>query len=231
MVALKSEMGSTVASTSTDNTGTYSFSGVAAGSYQLELQSAGFKTGSITGLNVAPGDNEMDAKLQVGALAETVEVTAQTAVVNSEVTRSVARYKDEKQLGMKARNVPALKTSQFVTAAPDGKNMWRFGEHGEIAHSSDGGHTWELQATPLTATLTSGSAPSNKVCWIAGAVGTLLRTTDRGKHWQLVATPIATDLGGVQASDGKHATIWDLKMQMRYETSDGGVTWQPVVNQ
>ena len=226
-VALKSEKGSTVASTSTDRTGSYSFNGVAVGSYQLELQRAGFKTESFARLDVAPGDNEMNAKLQVGALAETVEVTAQTAFVNSDVNGTAARGKDEKQLEVTAGNVLALKTLQSLAASsPDGKNVWRFGGHGEITHSSDGGNTWEPQTAPVTVMLTSGSAPSKRVCWIAGASGTLLRTTDRGKHWRLVATPITLDLGGVQARDERHATIWDLKMQMRYETSDGGVTWK-----
>jgi hypothetical protein len=230
-VALKSEKGSTVASTSTDTTGTYSFDDVAEGNYHLELQNPGFQTDRITGLNVAPGDNVVDAKLQVGASAQTVEVTAQTVTLNAESTRPAAKQKDEKRLAATARNVFALQTLQSAATSPDGKSMWRFGEHGKIAHSSDGGSTWASQAASVTATLTSGSAPSNKVCWIAGAAGTLLRTTDRGKHWQRVTTPIAADLGGVQATDAKHAIIWDGANQMRYETSDGGLNWRPPAKQ
>ncbi len=78
----------------------------------------------------------------------------------------------------------------------------------------------------VSATLTSGSAPAKNICWIAGAAGTLLRTTDGGKHWQLIITPIAGDLGGVLASDGKHATIWDARRQATYQTSNGGKTWE-----
>jgi len=118
-----------------------------------------------------------------------------------------------------------------VAAAPDRKSIWRFGEHGTIAHSADGGKTWESQAAALTATLTSGSAPSKKVCWIAGSAGTLLRTTDGGKHWRLVTTPISTDLGGVHASDAKHASIWDVSNRRSYETSDSGLTWKQTANQ
>jgi hypothetical protein len=125
-------------------------------------------------------------------------------------------------------NVGALSS---VAAAPDGKSIWRFGEHGTIAHSADGGKTWESQAAALTSTLTSGSAPSKKVCWIAGSAGTLLRTTDGGKHWRLVTTPIVTDLGGVRASDAKHALIWDLPNRLSYETSDSGLTWKQIANQ
>jgi hypothetical protein len=167
----------------------------------------------------------------VPSASQTVEVTGQAVSESVEVSSSAAQLKDEKQLALTARNVLALKSLQSAATSPDGKNIWRFGEHGEIAHSADGGSSWESQVAPLTATLTSGSAPSKKVCWIAGAAGTLLRTTDRGKHWQMVTTPIAADLGGVQASDGKHAIVWDAGNRMRYETSDGGVTWHSAANQ
>ena len=113
-----------------------------------------------------------------------------------------------------------------MVVASNGKSIWRFGEHGAIAHSNDAGKTWKSQEMPVTANLTSGSAPAKNICWIAGAAGTLLRTTDGGKHWQLIITPIAADLGGVLASDGKHATIWDVPRQATYWTSDGGKTWE-----
>jgi hypothetical protein len=43
----------------------------------------GFKTNLITGLNVAPGENQVNAKLDVGTTTETVEVTASTAELNT----------------------------------------------------------------------------------------------------------------------------------------------------
>jgi photosystem II stability/assembly factor-like uncharacterized protein len=110
--------------------------------------------------------------------------------------------------------------------AANGKSIWRFGEHGAIVHSSDGGKAWKSQQVPVAATLTGGSAPAKNICWIAGAAGTLLRTTDGGKHWQVIITPIAGDLGGVLASDGKRATIWDVPRRATYHTSNGGKTWE-----
>jgi photosystem II stability/assembly factor-like uncharacterized protein len=110
--------------------------------------------------------------------------------------------------------------------AQNGNSIWRFGEHGAIAHSSDGGKTWKPQVAAVAATLVNGSAPAKNICWIAGAAGTLLRTTDGGKHWQLIVTPIAGDLGGVLASDGKHANIWDAAHRETFQTSNGGKTWE-----
>jgi hypothetical protein len=128
-------------------------------------------------------------------------------------------------------NSVAARTAPVRIAAPGGRKIWSVGNDGLIEFSRDGGQTWVRQFSDLRAALTAGSAPSDNVCWIAGAAGTLLRTTDAGQHWQTVATPINDDLGGVQAADGEHASIWDLQHHSRYETSDGGATWKPAADE
>ena len=168
----------------------------------------------------APAPAAARAKAAAPALA-----TA-PAASSVEVTAQPVLQKDNNPPAQFSYNVSTLKLLSSATATPDGKDIWRFGEHGGITHSKDGGSTWKSQTAPLATTLTSGSAPSNKVCWIAGAAGTLLRTTDGGNRWQIVITPIAADLGGVQASDDRHATIWDVGNHARYATSDGGATWK-----
>jgi len=152
-----------------------------------------------------------------GAAPESSNETVEVSPLNKKVAN----------LPMLSRKVSdlALLPPRMVVAS-NGKSIWRFGEHGAIAHSSDGGKTWKSQEMPVTANLTSGSAPAKNICWIAGAAGTLLRTTDGGKRWQLILTPIAADLGGVLAGDGKHATIWDVPRQATYQTFDGGKTWE-----
>ena len=147
------------------------------------------------------------------------------------LSRSEHLNKDANQPAAFSRALLNYNELAATVAAPGRRSVWRFGGHGAIAHSSDGGKSWELQSAALTANLTSGSAPSAKVCWIAGTNGALLRTVDGGKHWQLVTTPISADLGGVHAGDAKHATIWDLPNRLSYETSDGGVTWKPLANE
>ena len=143
--------------------------------------------------------------------------TVEVSPLNKTVANQPVRSRNASDL--------ALLLPRMVVAS-NGKSIWRFGEHGAIAHSSDGGKTWKSQQMPVTANLISGSAPAKNICWIAGSTGTLLRTTDGGKRWQLIVTPIAADLGGVLASDAKRATIWDLPRRATYQTSDGGKTWQ-----
>jgi hypothetical protein len=158
-------------------------------------------------------------------------LAAAPAASGVEVADQPMLQKDNNSPAQFSYSVSTLKLLGSTAATPDGKDIWRFGEHGGIAHSSDGGNTWKSQTAPLAATLTSGSAPSHKVCWIAGAAGTLLRTTDGGNRWQIVITPIAADLGGVLASDDRHATIWDVGNHARYATSDGGATWKQAVRE
>jgi photosystem II stability/assembly factor-like uncharacterized protein len=118
-----------------------------------------------------------------------------------------------------------------VIVAPGQKHVWRVGEGGSIARSSDGGKTWKKQNSGVTVDLTSGSATSEKVAWVAGRSGTLLLTTDGGKHWKQISTPITGDVGGVHALDQAHATIWDASQRKSFLTSDGGETWTPAANE
>ncbi len=221
-VALKSANGSSVAQTSTDKTGTYTFDGLTAGDYQLELQSPGFKTDTINALNIAAGDNLQNAQLQVGNSSETVEVTAQAIVLNTQS----AEVSSLPRNGRNVQDLLLLSAGLQTVNSPDGKAVWKFGDLGQIAYSKNAGKDWTSQPSGVSAKLLAASAPSAKICWIAGSAGTLLRTADGGKHWQVIASPISGDLGGVRATDARHAVIWDLPKHLSYETSDGGATWR-----
>jgi hypothetical protein len=154
----------------------------------------------------------------------------QTGQAQAEIVTSTSGLKKD-QAASFSNALFGVADLPVTVAAPGGKIIWRFGEHGAIAHSGDGGNSWQTQSAASTATLTAGYAPSNKICWIAGTAGTLLRTTDGGNHWELVITPISADIGGIRASDAKHATIWDISNRLSYETIDGGLTWKRIANE
>jgi hypothetical protein len=82
-VKLMDENGLIVAQTATDSTGNYSFSSLSPGNYRVQTERPGFKTNLMTQLNVAPGENQTNTRLDVGASTETVEVTADSASVNT----------------------------------------------------------------------------------------------------------------------------------------------------
>jgi Photosynthesis system II assembly factor YCF48 len=191
---------------------------------QLQLQASGAATGAPAASPSSPAPSPApppSASQQATVTAGAPQAATETVEVTS------APKEKEADLPARSRNeMSILGLAPSGRTAQNGNSIWRFGEHGAIAHSSDGGKTWKPQVAAVAVTLISGSAPAKNICWIAGAAGTLLRTTDGGKHWQLIITPIAGDLGGVLAGDGKHASVWDVAHRETFQTSNAGKTWE-----
>ena len=84
-VRLLDENNGVIAQTTTESNGQYTFSGVSAGNYRVEVERQGFRKNVITGLNVTPGENQFNSQLQVGSMAQAVTVSADTsATLNTE---------------------------------------------------------------------------------------------------------------------------------------------------
>jgi hypothetical protein len=123
----------------------------------------------------------------------------------------------------------AAVSNPHLVAVAGTKLVWRAGRSGLIEFSSDNGASWSRQVSGVLVDLTTGSAPSDRICWIVGRVGAIVRTTDGGEHWSLIHPPVEEDLALVRAVDALRATIWTAHNLKAFETSDGGVTWKPVV--
>jgi photosynthesis system II assembly factor YCF48-like protein len=166
-----------------------------------------------------------DAKTAPPAVTETV--TVESAVPQVDTTTSSMMMKQ----GVASQMVEVTGAVAGLILTPDNKVFWKLQPAGTVQLTTDGGKTWKSVETGVNADLIAGFAPSSHVCWIAGKAGTLLLTTDRGGHWTRITTPIAGDLGGVHASDAKHASIWDAANHKSYETPDGGATWKQTSNE
>ena len=75
-VRLLDENNGVVAQTTTESNGQYTFSGVSAGNYRVEVERQGFQKNVVTGLNVSPGENQFNTQLHLGSSTQTVEVSA-----------------------------------------------------------------------------------------------------------------------------------------------------------
>jgi hypothetical protein len=82
-VRLLDENKEVVGETTTDSNGQYSFSSLATGGYNLEVQKPGFQKMLISNLNLTPGENQMNSQLQVGSVTSTVEVRAGSTTLNT----------------------------------------------------------------------------------------------------------------------------------------------------
>jgi len=181
-------------------------------------------------------------------MTETIVVTGSAPTVETSTSSTAKTAKEKAKAGQQqAANLDtnammmkqgAISESVELNAAdigliltPDNKVFWKLQPAGTVQLTTDGGKKWKSLDTGANANLTAGFAPSSRVCWLAGKAGTLLLTTDRGAHWTRISTPITGDLGGVHASDAKHASIWDAANHISYETSDGGATWKQTANE
>jgi Photosynthesis system II assembly factor YCF48 len=178
--------------------------------------------GGIAGRAIPSQPAPAASKAKSAPPVVTQTVTVETEAGGPDTSTSVMMMKQgvANELALAARSDPGL------ILTPENKVFWKLQPAGTLQLTTDGGKKWKSLDTGANANLTAGFAPSSRVCWLAGKAGTLLLTTDRGRHWTTIGTPITGDLGGVHASDARHATIWDAAKQISYETSDGGVTWK-----
>jgi hypothetical protein len=111
-----------------------------------------------------------------------------------------------------------------VVASPDPSIRWRITAAGTVLGSTDGGASWQPQATGATTPLTAGASPSPSVCWLIGRGGVVLITTD-GRSWQKLPFPEAVDLMSISATDDRNATVMTVDGR-GFTTADRGQTWQ-----
>lgn len=91
LVRLLNESNNVIAQTNTESNGQYSFSGVATGNYRVEFERQGFRKNVVAGLNVSPGENQLNSQLQLGSNAETVTVNASTTTLDTASTELAVR--------------------------------------------------------------------------------------------------------------------------------------------
>ena len=84
--------------TTTAETGAFTIGPLRIGSYNIAVERQGFKKATWSGINVSAQDRvRADFQLEIGALSESVSVTAEAPVLNAE-TATLAHVVDEKQI-------------------------------------------------------------------------------------------------------------------------------------
>jgi hypothetical protein len=91
-VRLLDENNVAITQTTTESNGQYSFSGVATGNYRLEIEHQGFQKNVISDLNITPGENQFDTKLQIGSSSQTVTVSANALTTVDTELATVAEH-------------------------------------------------------------------------------------------------------------------------------------------
>ncbi len=123
----------------TSGTGAYQFVNVIPGSYRLDITKPGFKHFARTNVVVqVQQDTHIDANLTVGQVSESVEVTAETPLLQAE-TSSLGQVVEERkadELPLNGRNIFNLITVSPATVAqggsggsPVGQNPFSWGNY------------------------------------------------------------------------------------------------------
>jgi hypothetical protein len=88
-IRLLDENNGVIGQATTESNGQYNFSGVSTGNYRVEVERQGFQKNVITGLNVAPGENQFNTQLRLGSNTQTVEVNAESVSMDSSTSSMV----------------------------------------------------------------------------------------------------------------------------------------------
>lgn len=101
---------------------------------------------------------------------------------------------------------------------------WVVGNLGSIAHTEDGGLTWETQTSGVRESLQAITCTDKNRCWAVGEKGIILTTKDRGNRWKIVRSGLFTRLFAV--SFVNHQTGWAVGEDgFIAHTTDAGESW------
>ncbi len=113
----------------------------------------------------------------------------------------------------------------------DGLNAWLAGSSGTIGVSHDGGLTWGVQNTWLSAILESIYFYDEQRGVAVGEQSTILTTTNGGRNWHRCKSIEATGLNFVDAVMADSSTIIAASADGRlFRSIDTGATWQEEYN-
>jgi len=117
-VTLMDESGKAVAQTTTDGSGRYEVSSLASGNYTLNFVQPGFRSYKVNNFTVGAGENQFDARLEVGSTTSSVEVTANAALL--ETSTAMIANANAGKMAVANRSLPSLKLARGFTGGMPG---------------------------------------------------------------------------------------------------------------
>ena len=173
----------------------------------------------------APAPSVSDTPPQIAARELAPGTTRDTSSAAAPTPPAAARSTaDVAASGARAEALAKMAVAPTQIVSPNPNIRWRPLTGGNVERSSDGGTTWQTQATGALTTLTAGVAPSATICWLVGRGGTVVLSVD-GVTWQRVPIPETIDLASISASDAAIATVTAVDGRA-FTTLDGGKTWR-----
>ena len=118
---------------------------------------------------VAPAPSVSDTPPQIAARELAPGTTRDTSSTAAPTPPAAARSTaDVAASGARAEALAKMAVAPTQIVSPNPNIRWRPLTGGNVERSSDGGTTWQTQATGALTTLTAGVAPSATICWLVG---------------------------------------------------------------
>jgi hypothetical protein len=159
----------TSVTTTTNNTGLYTFPSVKPGRYRMEVISVGFKVVNVTGVTINVQDHlEQNFKLVVGSISESMTVTADAYKVNTTdaTVSTVVDRNFAENLPMNGRSFQSLiqLTPGVVLTANNGVDTGQFSVNGQRANAN----YWMVDGVSANIGINAGATAGSG---IAGTLG------------------------------------------------------------
>jgi hypothetical protein len=213
-----------------DGAGKFSFERLAAGTYLLKVDAAGFRNALSQVSVVSDRPATADFKLQVAATAEAVEIEASAAALEQPSASNG-------MLLSQAVTANSIQTSQqkadksqatIAVAKLVGPLQWTLSPQGTVQRSSNGGSTW-LPIEVAKDSVFRAIASIGDQVWAAGNLGVLYHSLDNGQHWTRVVPvsqgeKLQADIIQIQFADSQHLSLNTANGQV-WRSSDGGQNW------
>jgi hypothetical protein len=150
-VSMQQASGAPGAKATTDNSGQFLITGVRPGQYELQVTRPGFQPATKK-VEIQPGQlARADSSLSVGSVAETVQVTASSAVVDtqtSSLATNASAFRDLSSVGRSVATAGADSVSlpsklAAIATASKGKVILAADSGGNLYRSDNAGKKWK----------------------------------------------------------------------------------------
>jgi hypothetical protein len=212
-----------------DGAGKFSFDRLAAGTYLLKVDAAGFRNAlsQVSVLSNRPAT--ADFKLQVAATAETVEIEASAPVEQPSASNGMLVSQAASASSIQTSQQKADKSHAMIAVAKlVGPIEWSLSPQGTVQRSSNGGTTWVPVEVARGSVFRAIASIGDQV-WAAGNLGVLYHSLDNGQHWTRVVPvskgeKLQADIIQIQFADSGHLSLNTANGQV-WQSSDGGQNW------
>jgi hypothetical protein len=217
-----------------DAQGRFAFDVLRPGLYSVKADASGFRPVELKQVAIAANQSpSLKLTLVPGAAAETVEVSAQAALLPAPAAlngdASVNAVAARRQAATTAATAKPATAVDTRAGGMEPAQQWTLSPAGAVQISNDDGKTWQMVAVAANTSFRALSAVGRSV-WVGGSRGILYHSVDAGRSWTPVVPAIQgqklnSDIARIEFLDSRDGTLNTSNGEI-WITHDGGNSWE-----